>query len=170
MKWEEKNTVETRKEVAKCREELWEAQKNCDKDRREQLRNEAKQRAKAEGDIGWEQQLEGMVRVAESRSINRKLTAVTKGTRESSFNRIEVAQHEWYLSEQTNDLIQLHYEDGNFAAHPKADNGQYYAHHIQKVLPKDAEPVEVTQRREDYSIAQVTDGKPCNGGERKDTS
>ena len=31
-KCEEKNTVEMRKEVAKCKEELWEAQKNYDKD------------------------------------------------------------------------------------------------------------------------------------------
>ena len=81
--------------------------------------------------------------MAESRSINRKLTAVTKGKREGSHNRIEMAQHKWYLSEQTNDL--LHHEDGNFAAHPKVDDGHYYAHHSHKVLPKDAEPVEMTK-------------------------
>ena len=33
-KCKEKNKVEMN-EVVKCREELWEAQKNCDKDRRE---------------------------------------------------------------------------------------------------------------------------------------
>ena len=91
--------------------------------------------------------------MAESRSINRKLTAVTKGTSESSLNRIEVAHHECYLSEQTNDL--LHHEDGNFAAHPKAEDGQYHAHHSQKILPKDAEPVEVLKEKDKGGLLRV---------------
>ena len=67
-----------RKEVCKRRVALWKSQKTCEAGRSEWLKREAKARAVAAGNKYWEKRLDEMVRVAESRAINRKLSAVTK--------------------------------------------------------------------------------------------
>ena len=85
------------------------------------------------GDVGWEQRLEEMIRVAELRSINKKITAVTKGRHESSLNKIEVTQHEWYFSKLTQDL--LRHDDRKFVALLSAGKNKFHSHHSQKVYP-----------------------------------
>ena len=62
-----------------------------------------------------------LIRVAEERSINRKLTAITKGISNGALDRIEVATHDRFYSGQMHELY--HYEAGNSEAYPqKGDN------------------------------------------------
>ena len=48
----------------------------------------------AVGDKDWEKRVDEMVRVAESREINRKLGAITKGRFSQALDRIEVPTHD----------------------------------------------------------------------------
>lgn len=69
-----------RKEVYRRKKDLWAAQKTCEEDRSEWLKGEAMNRAQAMGDKEWEAGLKRMIHTAESRAVNRKLTAITKGS------------------------------------------------------------------------------------------
>ena len=68
-----------RKEVCKRQVALWKSQKTCKAGQTEWLKMKAKARAVAAGNKDWEKRLNEMVRVTESRAINRKLGAITKG-------------------------------------------------------------------------------------------
>ena len=68
-----------------------------------------------------------------------KITAVTKGRHESSLNKIEVAQHEWYFSKLTQDL--LRHDDRKFVALLSVGKNKFHSHHSQKVLPSNADQV-----------------------------
>ena len=52
-----------------------------------------------------------MIRVAEERSINRKLIAITKGINDGALDRIELATHDWFYFFQMHNLY--HYKTGN---------------------------------------------------------
>ena len=77
-----------------------------------------------------------MIRVAEERSTNRKLTAITKGNKDGALDRIKIATYDWFYSAQTEELY--HYEEGNFEAYPQKEGNKFYTHHFLKVLPEDA--------------------------------
>ena len=77
-----------------------------------------------------------MIRFAEERSINRKLSAITKGRNDGALDRIEVATHDWFYSVQMRKLY--HYKAGNFEAYPQKGDNKFYSHHFLKVLTADA--------------------------------
>ena len=64
----------------------------------EWTKKEAQKRAAAAGDLDWEKGPEQMLRVAESRTINWKLGAITKGRFSLALDRIEVPTHDWFHS------------------------------------------------------------------------
>ena len=65
-----------------------------------------------------------MIRVAEEKSITRKLTAITKGNKDGALDRIEIATHDRFHSNQTQELY--HYEERNFEAYPKKEKNKVY--------------------------------------------
>ena len=58
------------------------------------LEQEVKKQTQTAGDDDWKKNLKEMIRVAEERSINRKLTGITKGNKDRAFYRIEIAIHD----------------------------------------------------------------------------
>ena len=78
--------------------ELWEAQKRCEAGRAEWLEREVRKRVQAAGDDNWKRNLTEMTRVTERRSINMKLTVITKGNNAVAFDRIKIATHDWFHS------------------------------------------------------------------------
>ena len=68
-----------RKEVSKRSVALWKSQKTCESERTEWLKKEVKERAAAARDEYWEKRLDQMIRVAESRAINRNWTQSQRG-------------------------------------------------------------------------------------------
>ena len=90
--------IDIRREARKQRVELWDTQKRCKAGRIEWLENKVKKRAQAAGDDNWEKNLNEMIRVAEERSTNRKLTSITKGINEGALHCIKVATHDWFHS------------------------------------------------------------------------
>ncbi|KAL7551610.1 hypothetical protein ACHAWF_018082 [Thalassiosira exigua] len=132
---------ELRREVRRQRMELWEVQKQAESKRHQWLEEVAKDRARAEGDPDWERKLKDMARVAKDSAMHRKVTAITKGRR-GVLDRVQVPTHDWYYSPQWNEI--LHYDRGSFEAYPSAGDGTFFRHHTLKVIPKDAECIEVT--------------------------
>ncbi|KAL7552549.1 hypothetical protein ACHAWF_016169 [Thalassiosira exigua] len=130
-----------RREVCRQRKELWEIQKQAEDKRYQWLEEVAKDRARAEGDPDWEKKLKDMGRVAKERAMHRKVTAITKG-RKGVLDRVQVPTHDWYYSAHWSEI--LHYDRGSFEAYPSAGDGTFFRHHTLKVIPKDAECIEVT--------------------------
>ena len=153
-KFEAATPAGMRKEVHQRRKDLWEAQKNAEENRAEWLKTEAKERARATGDEEWEKGLKNMLRVAESRSTNRKITAVTKG-RSRPLDRIQVPGHDWFYSKKANEIYR--YTAGNFEAYPAAPDDTFYKHHTLKVLPKDAVQTLVRDNNGRYHITKILD-------------
>ena len=144
---------DVRKEVRNRRNALWEAQKTCETDRANHLREEARRRALA-GDLDEEQELKNMLRIAESRATNRKLTCILK-PRSGAIDRIQIPTSEWYYSLANKELYR--YTEGNFESHPYAIDGKYYRHHFLKVPPPDAIPCVVQDDGEFYILLEAFD-------------
>ena len=70
--------------------------------------------------------MKNMLQVAESRSANRKITAITKG-RSPPLDRIEVLQYDWFYSRGANEIY--HYTASNFKAYPSVADNTFYKHH-----------------------------------------
>ena len=101
----------------------------------------AQDRSQAEGNPDWETKMKQMLKDAQERAINRKLTATTKGIYRP-LNTIQIPTHDCFLSPQQNKLYK--YEHGNFKAYPAdASLLTFYTHHTLKVLPPDSVLVEV---------------------------
>jgi hypothetical protein len=81
----------------------------------EWLHQIAQDQSRAEGNPDWEAKMKQMLKDAQERSINRKLSAATKGVYRP-LDTIQIPTHEWFLSPQQNKLYQ--YEHGNFKAYP----------------------------------------------------
>ena len=81
-----------------------------------------------------------MMRTAEDRATNRKLTAITKGPHHF-LDRLKVMMDEWLFSPAQREIYR--YADGVFEAYPSAGDGAYYTHHSLRVPGKDARPVAV---------------------------
>ena len=148
----ERSEKSIRKEVYRCKKELWEAQKTCEDERAEWLKGEAMDRAHATGDKDWEAGLKRMIHTAETRAVNRKLTAITKGSH-GTLDRIEVPTHDWFHSEKEQELYR--YDKGNFEAYPQATVNKYYKHHSLKVLPPDACMAQVEEENGKLVLRQV---------------
>ena len=99
------------------------------------VRTRSKKRAQAAGDEDCERSLIEKIRLVEERNINRKLTVITKGNNARGLDRIEIATHDWFHSEQINELY--HYKEGSFEAYPWKEGERFFAHHFLTVLPKD---------------------------------
>jgi len=80
-----------------------EAQKQCEEGRVEWLKEEARRRAEA-SDKDTERVYKDMCRIAETRTINRKLTCILK-PRSGAIDRIEIPTHDWFHSAQSNEFI-----------------------------------------------------------------
>ncbi|KAL7524975.1 hypothetical protein ACHAWF_006945, partial [Thalassiosira exigua] len=133
-------TKELRLEVRRQRKELWNVQKQAEDKRHQWLEEVTKDRARAEGDPDWEQKVKDMARVAKDRAMHRKLTAIIKG-RKGVLERVQVPTHDWYYSAHWNEIY--HYDRGSFEAYSAAGDGTFFRHHTLKVIPKDAECIEV---------------------------
>lgn len=123
---------ELRQRLRKSRQNLWECQKQCESLRAEWLATEARSRAQAAGDPDWEGRLKNMQRQSQRTAVNRKLTAITKGTR-GALTMIQTPNHDWFHSEATAELY--HYNKGVFDAYPQAHENRFYLHHTRRVLP-----------------------------------
>ena len=75
-------------------------------------------------------------------ALNRKLTAIIKGSR-GVLDKITVPTHDWFYSSTMNELY--HYDRGVFEAYPSFDATTFSTHHTIKVLPEDADVVSVTK-------------------------
>lgn len=138
-----------RKQIRERRKELWEAQKTCESLRREWLVEVAKDRARASQDKDWTKKLTAMIRTAQRCATNRRLTMITKGVR-GVLDRIQIPTHDWFYSPRYDELY--HYDDGVFEAYPSKGDDTFFTHHTLKVLPDDAELVEVDHDEETDSI------------------
>ncbi|KAL7544883.1 hypothetical protein ACHAWF_012867 [Thalassiosira exigua] len=134
------STKELRREVRRQHKELWKVQKQAEDKRHQWLEEVAKDRARAEGDPDWEQKLKDMARVAKDRAMHRKLTAIIKGHK-GVLERVQVPTHDWYYSAHWNEIYR--YDRGSFEAYPAVGDGTFFRHHTLKVIPKDAECIEV---------------------------
>ncbi|KAL7552654.1 hypothetical protein ACHAWF_015884 [Thalassiosira exigua] len=81
-----------------------------------------------------------MARVTKDRAMHRKLSAIIKG-RKGVLERVQVPTHDWYYSAHWNEIYR--YDRGSFEAYPAAGDGTFFRHHTLKVIPKDAECIEV---------------------------
>ena len=139
-----------RRKVAEASKALRIAQKNAEQEREEWIERLANDRARAAGDLHWEQKMKDMKRTVEDRRINRKLSSVTKGNHRA-LDRIQVPVHDWFHSAQSNELY--HYDHGVWEAYPCKTNGEdFFTHHTLKVLPDDAMPIEVSQTSQSITI------------------
>ncbi|KAL3784917.1 hypothetical protein ACHAWO_001204 [Cyclotella atomus] len=127
-------------QVRKRRQELWEVQKDCENRRIFWLQQLAEDRTRAAGEQDWEKKMKNMKKTVEESQINRKLSAITKGTH-SQLDRIQVPTGEWYYSEKESELY--HYDHGVWEAYPRKEPNPntYWTHHTLKVVPDDAVPV-----------------------------
>jgi hypothetical protein len=131
-------STQIRKEVTRLCQEMWTTQKTSKEARMEWLNKIAQDQAQAENIPNWETKIKQMLKEAQERSINKKLTTATKGAYHS-LNTIQIPTHEWFYSEEQNELYQ--YKQGNFKAHPPISEGTthtFKTHHTLKVLPPDA--------------------------------
>ncbi len=110
----------------------------CKEARMEWLNRIAQDQAQAENIPNWETKIKQMLKEAQERSMNKKLTTAAKGSYRP-LNTIQIPTHEWFYSEEQNVLYQ--YKQGNFKAHPPILEGTvntFKMHHTLKVLPPDA--------------------------------
>jgi ribonuclease HI len=138
---------ELRREVHKRRSELWQCQKDCADLRVKWLEEVAKDRARASGD-DWKKKVQEMIRTTEAQTVNRKLTAILKGTHKR-LDRIQVPVHDWFYSKEKDELY--HYHNGVFEAHTAAKKSIFYSHHTLKVPPPVVELV-VVKKSDDWLI------------------
>lgn len=150
--YSKKSCKQVRREVYARRRELWAVQKECEERRIQWIKKLAEDRTRAAGDQDWELKMNAMKRTVEERSINRKLSAISKGTH-SQLDRIQIPAHNWYYSEKESELY--HYDKGVWEAYPRHDqyNDKYFTHHTLKVVPPDAVPIEVLQTDDFIEIA-----------------
>jgi hypothetical protein len=146
--------------MRKNRNHLWECQKNCASLREEFLETEARRNAIAAGDKDWQARVRKMKRKIKQTSMNRKLTAVIKGPR-GALKMIQVPTHDWFYSEISDELY--HYQNGVFDAFPAADMNLFHSHHTRKVLPSEAQAVQVGRDDTDrfWTITNIIPNPPA---------
>ena len=88
--------------------------------------------------------MKAMKTKVEESQINRKLTAISKGSH-SQLDRIQIPTGQWYYSEKGCEIF--HYDKGVWEAYPCKDKElhMYYTHHTLKVIQDDAIPIEVSR-------------------------
>ena len=149
-----------RKAVHAKRVSLWKVQKECEEKRINWIKGLAEDRTRAAGDVDWEAKMEHMKKTTIERQINRKLTAVTKGTHRQ-LDRIQIPTGDWYFSESSREIF--HYDSGVWEAYPeqaqrlqRADQPtRYCTHHTLKVIPDDACPIKVDVTPTHISILEM---------------
>ena len=62
-----------------------------------------------------------MMIVAEERSINRKLTAITKGNKSGALDRIEIATYDWFHTKK-----ELYYYEGGGLRHTHGKTENFF--------------------------------------------
>ena len=133
---------ELRKEIRRLRHEHWEATKHSETLRSDWLASVAKDRARALDDPDWERKLLDMRRTVKVNALNRKLTAIIKGSR-GVLDRIQIPTHDWFYSPGSNEIY--HYDRGVFEAYPAFDDDSFHTYHTIKVIPDDVEQITVEQ-------------------------
>ena len=88
----------------------------------------------------------------EDRRINRKLSTLSKGNHRA-LDRIQVPVHDWFYSEQAQELY--HYDYGVWEAYLKKNAESFYTHHTLKVLPPRVVPVSVISTEESIAIERI---------------
>ena len=136
-----------RQRVYKARRDLWAIQKDCEERRIQWIDRLAEDRAKAAGDVGWADKLAKMKKKVEEFQVNRKLSAVIKGTHRQ-LDRIQIPTGNWYYSYKSKEIY--HYDMGVWEAYPRKEPRphEYFRHHTLKVVPDDAVPISVTTHDE----------------------
>ena len=133
-------TQELRIEIRRLRKEHWEATKHSETLRSDWLASVAKDRARALDDPNWEKKLLEMRRTVKVNALNRKLTAIIKGSR-GVLDRIQIPTHDWFFSPGSNEIY--HYDNGVFEAYPAFDDTTFHTYHTIKVIPDDVEQITV---------------------------
>ena len=140
-----------RKLVSKKNQELKDIQNTCYKKRIEWIKELAQDRAKAAGDLDWEQKMANMKKTIEKRQVNQKLCIVTRG-RHTQIDRIQIPTHDWYYSDHTKEIY--HYDYGVWEAYPRKSPSFYFPHHTLKVLPAAATPILVAIEQDGIRITE----------------
>ena len=78
------------------------------------LEKNARNIARAEGELDWKKNMNDMARLAKERGVNRKLMNATKGTHQS-LDRVKIPKYEWFYSQMTKELY--HYDSCVFEAY-----------------------------------------------------
>ena len=149
---------ELRKLVRKKNSELKEVQKLCNEKRLEWIEELAQDRAKAAGDLDWEQKMTNMKKTIEERQVNQKLRVVTKG-RHTQIDRIQIPTHDWFYSDHMKELY--HYDYGVWEAYPRKSPSLYFPHHTLKVLPADVTPITVALEQDGIRIVEYLPKPTC---------
>ena len=131
---------ELRIEIRRLRKSHWEATKHSETLRSDWLASVAKDRARALDDPNWEKKLLEMRRTVKVNALNRKLTAIIKGSR-GVLDRIQIPTHDWFYSPDTNEIY--HYDNGVFEAYPAFDDTTFHTYHTIKIIPDDVEQITV---------------------------
>ena len=95
-------------------ENLWQVQKNAMQERADWLENNARDIARAEGELNWKKTMDDISKLAKERGVKRKTTCAIKGT-QRILDRIEVPKYDWFYSSTTKEIT--HYDEGVFEAY-----------------------------------------------------
>ena len=137
---QEMTIPQLRKKITSLRKDHWDSKKHNETLRAEWLTQVAQDRARALDDPDWERKLKEMKRTVTTNAMNRKLTAILKGTR-GVLDRVQIPTHDWFYSPRLHELY--HYDSGVFEAYPAFDETTFHTHHTIKILPDDAQLVAV---------------------------
>ena len=148
---------QVQKQVRQSVQHLRTVQYEASQRRQEWLEKNAQDIARAAGIEDWKKHMEQMMREEKEREINRKLTAITKGSRQS-LDWIEVPMGEWYYSHTTKEIYK--YDKGVFEAYSAWSPShslipdspwRFYKHHHLKVPHDDIVEAQV-ESSDEYLI------------------
>ena len=159
-----KTSIRKRVYEAKC--ELRQTQHAASSLRQEWLEANARNVARAAGEIDWQKKMRDMIQQEKERELNRKLTAIVKGPHQS-LDWIEVPIAEWFYSHEKKEIYR--YDKGVFECYSAWSPSvslvpthpwQFYKHHRLKVPHSDI--VEAQVEHTDDFIVLTAVHRPCN--------
>ncbi|KAL7502579.1 hypothetical protein ACHAXN_000520, partial [Cyclotella atomus] len=149
------------KQVDKMVQELRAVQREASQRRQEWLERNAQNIAKAANIDDWRKHMDKMLRMEREREVNRKLSAITKGPRQS-LDWIEVPTGVWYYSHSKKEIYRYH--QGVFEAYSPwsptrhlipTSPWKFYKHHHLKVPPEDIVEAQIEEREEFIALTAV---------------
>ena len=157
---------EARIEVRNAVEQLRFVQYHASLKRQEWFERNAEDIARAAGAPDWRAHMEKMLAEEKEREMNRKLTAIAKGSHQS-LDWIEVPIGEWFYSHSNKEIY--HYSKGVFEAHAAQTPSpslipdhpyQFYSHHHLKVPADDIRRAQVRKENDCIIIEAIYQPQP----------